>query len=102
MPLVDRSQLELGLVAGVVEVVLLVELCEEAVGSPRGNRRARRWEWAFVGWLARPRIRAVREFTVTTQRRSQLVDITELVKAALAGSTALLRRSSTCLIRQPG
>ncbi len=33
MPLVDRSQLEVGLVAGVVEVVLLVELCEEAVGS---------------------------------------------------------------------
>ena len=33
MPLVDRSQLEVGLVAGVVEVVLLVELRDEAVGS---------------------------------------------------------------------
>ena len=31
--LVDRAQLELGLEAGVVEVVLLVELGEEAVGA---------------------------------------------------------------------
>jgi hypothetical protein len=48
MPLVDRSQLEVGLVAGVVEVVLLVELCEEAVGS-----LAVAVELAFAGdWLA--------------------------------------------------
>ena len=31
--LVDRAQLELGLQAGVVEVVLLVELGDEAVGA---------------------------------------------------------------------
>ena len=33
MPLVDRAQLEVGLVARVVQVVLLVELGEEAVGA---------------------------------------------------------------------
>ena len=98
MPLVDRSQLELGLVAGVVEVVLLVQLCEEAVGSLAVAVElplAGDVELAFVGTgsLTQPRIRAVREFTVTTQRRSQLVDITELVKAAagpLDGAAAAL------------
>src|SRR6187455_1355299 len=33
--------------------------------------------------MRRPRIRAVREFTVQTERRSQLVDITREVQAAL-------------------
>jgi secondary thiamine-phosphate synthase enzyme len=40
-----------------------------------------------------PRIRAVREFSVTTQKRSQLVDITELVERALGdldGASAVL------------
>jgi secondary thiamine-phosphate synthase enzyme len=43
--------------------------------------------------LTRPRIRAVREFSVRTQRQSQLVEITELVTAAagnLAGAVAVL------------
>ena len=88
--LVDRAQLELGLQAGVVEVVLLFQLGEEAVGAGAIAVELLVREYPA---LTGPRIRPVREFTVRTERRSQLVDITEQVRRALGeldGASAVL------------
>ena len=62
--LVDRLELERLLEAGEVEVVLLVELGDEAVGLARGRRRAH--GGAASGGTVR-RIRRVRELNVKTR-----------------------------------
>jgi secondary thiamine-phosphate synthase enzyme len=88
--LVDRGELELVLQPREMEVVLLVERRDEPVGfvpvrlelCRRGRRHASR------------RITAVREFEVETERKTELVNITEQVREAVRnggdGSAALV------------
>ena len=83
--LVDRLDLEGLLVARVVEVALLVELGDEAVGLGRGTRRARGSSQArssrSLGYGV------VHELTIKTERRTQLLDITSQVRDAVAGAS---------------
>ncbi len=76
--LVDRSELELVLVPGEVEVELLVECADEPFGL-----LAIRLE---IGRGARhePRIAGVPEFEIRTERKTELVDMTADVRTALA------------------
>src|SRR6185503_19263936 len=80
--LVDRRELELGLQPREMEVVLLVERGDEPVGfvpvrlelCHRGRRHASR------------RIAAVRQFDVQTEKKTELVNITDQVREAVRGN----------------
>ena len=90
--LVDLLELELVLQPGVVEVVLLVELGDEAVGAGSRYASSSTGDVGVSLGTAR-RIPAVREISLRTERRTQLLDITQQVEDALDGVERGRRRA---------
>ena len=81
---VDRLDLEGLLVARVVEVALLVELGDEAVGLVA--ERIQLAGCRKLGGHRRLGYGVVHELTIKTERRTQLLDITSQVRDAVAGA----------------
>ena len=85
--LVHLLDVEALLLAGEVEVVLLVEIGDEAVGALAEARPARGSVGSVGGHRSLGYGRPCSTLTITTERHTQLLDITAEVRAAVAGAS---------------